>query len=551
MTTTTTSTSAIMAVPTPMSGVEPFGRYILYPPIARGGMATVHPARQVGDAGFSRLVAVKRLHPQFIDDPEFVAMFHDEAHIASMIHHPNVVPVLDVVVSEKEVILVQEYVHGVPLNQLLKAAQLSGSPISVDVAVAILAGVLEGLHAAHELKDELGEPLDVVHRDVSPQNVIVSIDGVPRLLDFGIAKARSCSHHTREGVFKGKLAYMAPEQIKMEAISRRADVYAAGVLAWELFANRRFYRGESDIDFVSSIIKGAMPTISQVLLEGPAWVLEDRADAVTSLDPVVVRALKPNAAERFATALEMRDALLAAHPAASASDVAEWVRIAGAELLEQRKKLLASTSMDESSRSHSRIAAATRTAPMRSSQPPTMPTPSSSMALPIGTPLPISGPALIGVRPPQRSFGAIGGAVPRGALLGMCAGLLLIVGVLAGVLFVRGRDENKRVPQTVREEPPITIVPTLTSAEPRPDAIILPTPTLRPAKTSETVSAPVVQTPPPRWTPPPRAPAPPPPQAVAPAPAPPPQTAAPAAKVDCNPPFYFEGSKKVFKPSCL
>src|SRR6185369_9522012 len=181
---------------------EPVGRYILHPAFARGGMATVHTAQLVGAEGIKRLVAAKRLHPQFAEDPDFVEMFLDEARIASKIHHPNVVPVLDVVVSHNklngEVILVLEYVHGVPLSQLFRLSLGGETPIPVPIVVAVITGVLAGLHAAHEVRDERGESLDVVHRDVSPQNVIVSIDGVPRLLDFGIAKARTSAHVTLE-----------------------------------------------------------------------------------------------------------------------------------------------------------------------------------------------------------------------------------------------------------------------------------------------------------------------------------------------------------------
>ena len=183
-----------------------FGRYVLHAPIARGGMAQVYTARLVGAEGFNRLVAAKRLHPQFTDDPDFVTMFHDEARIASKIHHPNVVPVLDVVVEGSEVILVQEYVHGVPLDRLFKVALAGDGPIPIGIVIAIIGGVLSGLHAAHETRDETDQPLNIVHRDVSPQNVMVSVDGIPRLLDFGIARAELCVHVTREGVFKGKVA---------------------------------------------------------------------------------------------------------------------------------------------------------------------------------------------------------------------------------------------------------------------------------------------------------------------------------------------------------
>ena len=342
-----------------MAGAHAFGRYVLYPPIARGGMATVHPARLVGEGGFSRLVAAKRLQSQYADDPDLVAMFHDEAHIAARIHHPNVVPVLDVAMDEGEVVIVQEYVHGVPLNLLMRAAHATGAPIPIDIAVAILAGVLSGLHAAHESRDDTGVLLDVVHRDVSPHNVIVSVDGVARLLDFGIAKARLCVHHTVKGVFKGKLAYMAPEQMNLEPVTRRADLYAAGVLAWELFANRRFYAGDDEVAFVASIIEGTTPTLEQALASSPPWVQRERGAVVTRLEPVIAKALQLRPEDRFATAADMRDALLAVATPAIATDVAEWVAIAGADLLEARQRALAATT-EESARSISRIAAATQ-----------------------------------------------------------------------------------------------------------------------------------------------------------------------------------------------
>src|SRR3954468_676707 len=151
------------------------GRYVLHAPIARGGMATIHLARLLGAEGFSRTVAAKRLHPQFTEDPDFTKMFIDEARIASKVRHPNVVPMLDVVQNGTEVILVQEYIHGVPLDKLLRAARQQSQPLPIDIVVTIVSGLLAGLSAAHETKDELGQPLGIVHRDISPQNVIVGI----------------------------------------------------------------------------------------------------------------------------------------------------------------------------------------------------------------------------------------------------------------------------------------------------------------------------------------------------------------------------------------
>jgi eukaryotic-like serine/threonine-protein kinase len=324
---------------------ERVGRYILHPPIARGGMATVHTARLVAGEGIvQRLVAIKRLHPHYVDDPEMIEMFHDEARIASRIHHPNVVPVLDVIRSEREMILVQEYVDGVPLNYLFKLAMSDRSPIPAPIAASIVCGILAGLHAAHEATDEMGEPLGIVHRDVSPQNVIVSIDGIPRLVDFGIAKAKTSTHHTREGFFKGKLAYMAPEQLRAEAVTRQTDVYSAGVLLWELLANRRFHEGKNDLEFVKCVVTGNYPTASAALAaERAANTLNDeRWEEILRLEPVLVRAMAINPQHRFHTALEMAEALVKAMPLAKVSDVAAWLRKQGSTFLEQRHRILVS-----------------------------------------------------------------------------------------------------------------------------------------------------------------------------------------------------------------
>jgi eukaryotic-like serine/threonine-protein kinase len=319
---------------------ETFGRYLVFPAIARGGMATVHVARPVASEGVTRLVAVKRLHSHLLGDPEFVAMFRDEASIAARVDHPNVVPLLDVVATSSELVLVQEYVHGVPLSHLLKAAHFDGAPVPVAIVVALLTGVLAGLHAAHEATDELGRPLDIVHRDVSPQNVIVGVDGVPRLLDFGIAKARTSTHHTRDGVFKGKLAYIAPEQLCTEPIDRRADLYSIGVLAWEMLVNARITEGRHEIAFLAAMMCGEIPSVVAALAKRRAGIGERRWSDLRALDRVVSRAMSRDAAERPATADELRRALLEARAGASAKAVGQWVRAAGRDFLDERERVL-------------------------------------------------------------------------------------------------------------------------------------------------------------------------------------------------------------------
>ena len=164
------------------------GRYLLHRQIARGGMATIHIGRLMGDEGFSRIVAAKRLHPEFAEDPEFVEMFLDEARIASRVNHRNVVPVLDVVKANDEVVLVQEYVHGVPLHWLLRTAHEASSHVPLNVAVSLACQVLGGLQAAHDTCDQLGNPLHIVHRDVSPQNIMVATDGTARSEERRVGK---------------------------------------------------------------------------------------------------------------------------------------------------------------------------------------------------------------------------------------------------------------------------------------------------------------------------------------------------------------------------
>jgi eukaryotic-like serine/threonine-protein kinase len=296
-------------------------RYVLCEEVAAGGMATVHLGRLLGPVGFARTVAIKRLHAQFARDPEFVSMFLDEARLAARIRHPNVVSTLDVVARAGELFLVMEYVHGESLSTLLRRATNAGQAVPLAVAVAIVSGILYGLHAAHEATDERGNPLRVIHRDVSPQNILVDRDGVPRLLDFGVARAAWRVHTTRDGQLKGKLGYMGPEQLRGEPVDRRVDVFSAAVVLWEMLAGRRMYEGDT-------------PSVYAQRMAGEPVVPPRRfAPSIPSaLDATVMRGLAA-APDRFATAREMAIALEGAAPLASAREIGEWVvTTAGADL---------------------------------------------------------------------------------------------------------------------------------------------------------------------------------------------------------------------------
>ena len=286
------------------------GRYALYEEIARGGMAAVHLGRLLGPAGFSRTVAIKCLHPHLAADPDFVSMFLDEARLAARIRHPNVVPTLDIVSTGGELFLVMEYVHGESLSRVLRAARTGSTLVPVPLVAAVVAGVLHGLHAAHEAKNERGEPLGIVHRDVSPQNILVGVDGVSRVLDFGVAKAVGRAQVTREGQIKGKMAYMAPEQVLAGDVDRRTDLYAAGVVLWEALSCQRLFQADSDGAVIAKILQADVSPPSRFVPGVPA-----------ALDAIVMRALQRKASDRFATAREMARALEAAVPLVAPTDV--------------------------------------------------------------------------------------------------------------------------------------------------------------------------------------------------------------------------------------
>jgi eukaryotic-like serine/threonine-protein kinase len=303
------------------------GRYELYGEIAHGGMATVHVGRILSDAGFSRTVAIKRLHPHCARDPYLAAMFVDEARLASRIHHPNVVSTLDVVVADDELFVVMEYVQGESLSPLIRATAARGELIPIDFVSAIGIGVLDGLHAAHEAVNELDEPLGIVHRDVSPQNVLVGVDGVPRLIDFGVAKAAGRVQETREGQLKGKLGYMPPEQFEGVPADRRGDIYSASIVLWEALSGRRLFESKTEAETLKNILRGPLAPPSAYAPHVPP-----------ALDEIVMRGLSRNPADRFATAGEMALALEWAVAPAAGRRVGEWVRTLAAPSLGERAK---------------------------------------------------------------------------------------------------------------------------------------------------------------------------------------------------------------------
>jgi len=306
------------------------GNYELLVELAAGGTATVGIAIYRGAAGFERLVVIKRVHRALTKDPEFTAMLMDEARLASSIRHPNVVPVIDVLRVDDEVVLVMDYVDSMALSQLVNTSQRAGKAVPLPIVSRIVLDALTGLHEAHEAVDIRRQPLGIVHRDVSPQNVIVGVDGVSRVIDFGIAKARSRIARTRAGIIKGKCGYMSPEQVDGLQVDRRCDVFAAGIVLWEAITGSRLFRGEDEFDEMRRVMTAPIPPPSSIVACGP------------DVDALLGHALARRTDYRFQTALAFARALEHAIPPAPPAAVGSFVEaVCAAELDYRYTRLLA------------------------------------------------------------------------------------------------------------------------------------------------------------------------------------------------------------------
>jgi eukaryotic-like serine/threonine-protein kinase len=306
------------------------GRYVIFEPFTRGGMASVHLGRLLGPAGFSRTVAIKRMHEEFAQNPEFVAMFLDEARLVARINHPNVVPTLDVVALKAELLLVMEYICGESLMGLITKCREAARPPPIAVAVDCAIGMLNGLHAAHEAKRADGRFLSLVHRDVTPHNVLIGLDGIARVVDFGIAKATGTAHRTRVGEIKGKLSYLAPEQLQGTEVSRASDIYSASLVLWEALTCERLFKGDNEGAIIHSILEHRVKPPSLLRREIPR-----------SLDAILLRGLDADPNKRWETAKQMAEALENAVSPVARSTVASWVLETAQTALVERQENLA------------------------------------------------------------------------------------------------------------------------------------------------------------------------------------------------------------------
>ncbi|MCE9572389.1 MAG: protein kinase [Deltaproteobacteria bacterium] len=280
------------------------GRYELLRHLASGGMAEIHLARTTGVGGFSRHVVLKVVRPERAVDEAYVAMFLDEARLLAGLHHAHLAQVHEVGVDGDTYFLAMEYLHGETLRAILSRARTRHARLSLELALTVVAGVAAGLHHAHEGRDADGQPLGIVHRDVSPGNVMATYDGGVKLIDFGIAKARARTAVTRVGLVKGKPGYMAPEQVLGLTVDRRCDVFALGVVLYELTTQRQPFRATTGVDAIDRMLRGDLTPPSQVVRDYPR-----------ELEEIVLTALALDPDARFATAEDLRLALVdaAAH----------------------------------------------------------------------------------------------------------------------------------------------------------------------------------------------------------------------------------------------
>jgi serine/threonine protein kinase len=307
------------------------GRFDILMPIASGGMAVVFLARARGAGGFERDVALKLTHPHLRETEEFARQLVEEAKLTARIQHPNVVGVLDVGEDPLGVFLVLEYVEGTTLAGLKRSATKLATPMPLRVGARVVIDALLGLHAAHELRGDDGQPLGLVHRDFSPQNILVGMDGKSKLTDFGVAKAASRLGHTATGTVKGKTHYMSPEQARGQKVDRRCDVWAAGVIVWELIARQRLYPEDNDAAVILRLVSQPAPRLRTLHPDVPRALDEAVASALT-LDPLERCPTAAALASELAIALEDFGGI------ATHEEVAAFVERAVGEQIQKRRK---------------------------------------------------------------------------------------------------------------------------------------------------------------------------------------------------------------------
>jgi len=300
--------------------MDKFGKYLLLDKIATGGMAEIWLAKQTGLEGFEKLVVIKKILPHFISDIEFINMFLDEARLAAKLNHQNIVQIYDLGKEDNTYYIAMEYIFGEDLKSIAMTAIAAGTFIPIHLSCAIVSQIAQGLSYAHKLKDLRGNALNLVHRDISPQNIIVTYEGNVKIVDFGIAKAATSSNSTKTGTLKGKFAYMSPEQAKGEStIDSRSDIFALGILLFELTTGQRLFKCDTEL-----------ATLKKITEEPIVSPLEMKSDYPFQLCNIVLKALEKDKEKRYQNIQEMQkdlDSFLKKYPKPSSNiDISNWMQ---------------------------------------------------------------------------------------------------------------------------------------------------------------------------------------------------------------------------------
>src|SRR3954463_3299585 len=307
-----------------------FGRYELLKRLAGGGMGEVYLARQRGIDGFSKLLVIKTLLPHLCEDEEFITMFKDEARVTAQLIHPNICQVFEFDQVGGVFYMCMEYLRGEDLRRLWKACEQKGTPLRVPLICRVIADAAAGLDFAHSLRDQTGEPYHIVHRDISPQNILITFEGGVKIIDFGVAKAAGRAQHTRTGALKGKYSYMSPEQVAGANVDNRSDIFALGIVIHELLTGRRLFKADSDVQTLARVRECVVPPPSRLNPQLPA-----------GLDALVLKSLAKNPDDRYKTAQEFRlaieDWLIQGRMSASSAHLAEFLKTIYAERLPQEQ----------------------------------------------------------------------------------------------------------------------------------------------------------------------------------------------------------------------
>ena len=279
----------------PKPGATRFGKYTLIDRIAVGGMAEIFLARQAGLEGFEKTIVIKRIRPHLSKQSSFVKMFLNEAKLAAQLNHPNIVQIYDLGKISESYFIAMEYIFGRDMRRIIPKADSMGIPFPMVYALKIASSVCEGLYYAHQKVDLYGSPLDIVHRDVTPENIFVSFDGTVKVLDFGIAKAANQIEQTRAGEIKGKLSYMSPEQCMGKPLDCRSDLFSLGTVLYEWLTGFKLFTGDSEVAILKSITEGK--------IYAPSYF---KADIPEAVEAILMRALEKDRDRRYQTAWDMQ-----------------------------------------------------------------------------------------------------------------------------------------------------------------------------------------------------------------------------------------------------